>query len=57
MQKGIRTKKKERKHKLKKKNVKKAKEQYRIPKQNYRCASSEPSVYVRVNLFIPQKLI
>ena len=36
---------------------KKAKELYRLRKQNDRCASSEPSIYVRVNLFIQQKLI
>ena len=35
----------------------KEKELYRLPKENDRYASSELSIYVKVNLFIPQKLI
>ena len=46
-------KKKERKHRLKKKNVKKQKNCIEYQSKT----SSEPSVYVRVNLFIPEKLI
>ena len=54
---GSKQKKKKEKHRLEKENVKKEKELYRLPKQNDRCTSSKPSIYVRVNLFIPQKLI
>ena len=54
---GIGTKKKERKYRLKKKNVKKHKNCIEHQKQNYSCANSGPSIYARVNLFIPQKLI
>ena len=53
---GSEQKRKERKHKQKKNNKKREKELYRLPKKKNCYASFGPSIYVRVNLFIIQKL-
>ena len=57
MQKEDRNRKERKKELTEHEERKKKKELYRLRKQKDRCASSEPSIYVRVNLFIPQKLI
>ena len=44
------------KHRQRKKAKKEKKELYRLPKKNDRCANFRLSIYVRVNLFIIQKL-
>ena len=56
MQGRIGTKKKERKHRKKEEERKERKRTVSITKENDHCASFEPSIYVRVNLFIIQKL-
>ena len=55
MQEGIGTKQKKRKQRQKKKNEKR-KRIVLITKENDRCASFGPSIYMRVSLFIIQKL-
>ena len=56
MQKGGTEKKKERKTQTKEEEQKERKRTVSITKENDRCASSRSSIYVRVNLFIIEKL-
>ena len=49
-------KKKEEKHRQRKRAKREEAELHRLPKKNDRCANFKLSIYVRVNLFIIQKL-
>ena len=53
---GSEQKRKERKTQTKEEEQKERKRTVSITKENDRCANSRPSIYVRVNLFIIQKL-
>ena len=57
MQKGDwKRKKKKEKHRQRKRAKREETELYRLPEKNDRCANFRLSIYVRVNLFIIQKL-
>ena len=57
MPKGDRNNKKEKeKHRQRKREKREKRELYRLPKKNDRCANLRLLIYVRVNLFIIQKL-